>query len=99
MVGIRTFKRGSHNYDTVRVTAAGSAVTGRCLIWWIMLHPKESDWELGMSDGTATGTTLWTVGYASPPMLNFDPPLECLTGFYIEKLDHINSATICYSTV
>jgi len=97
-MGIRIL-RGSHGYTTTRIIAAGSVVAEPCVVWWIALHPKESDWELGFSDGTATGTTNFTIGYGSTSFFELDPPYYCATGLYCEKLDHINSATICYSTV
>lgn len=87
---------GEEGLVTTRLTATGLAYTGACLICWISCHPDQSDFEIGISDGVATGTTKWSV---QERHCNFSKPMKMETGIYVEKLDHVSSITIGYAKV
>ena len=97
-MGVVVWKTNQDKLSLIRKTATGSVVSGACKLYWMTIAPSGATTVLDISDGTSSGTTIWSwqdvVG--TGPHLSFDPPMPFATGIYIETLTDITAVTFGY---
>lgn len=98
-MGTVAWKTVGDKLSMTRKTATGSAVSGACKVYWMTIAVDDDHGKLDLSDGTSSGTTIWTwedyVGVAGGTQ-NFDPPMPFATGIYIETFYHLGAVTFGY---
>ena len=90
---------GMEGILTARATATGLILTGACHIYWITVCPNNTNCEIELSDGIATGTTKWGMASAigQAAQFNFSKPIAMETGIYCEVFTSMHAATIGYA--
>jgi len=96
----RRQRRSIATKATTRITATGAAITGACIVWWMTIAPSAATTVLDISDGTASGTTIWTHSCVSGNGAHIDfgeDGFAFTSGVYVETLTDITAVTFCYS--